>query len=198
MEHTSQGHGSTGSHREHTYQGFGQTSQGFHGTHPSTFQHSQTERDDDYVGLRVSDPREYFAGVRREWAYRREESDRMRDDLIAMGVKVPVRQSLTMYSEAGESPTWSQFRRKVIKDVAPIVVLERQKMCFCGMEPEISNMKTGHALEAVHHLYKEMNRKHYDMKMELWVYYQDKLVAIHAQVIEKVREVETTINDARI
>ena len=98
-------------------------------------------------------------------------------------------------------------------------------MCFCGVEPEISNMwtgkyagkrwercvsrtcayfvwldepLTGRALEAVHQLYKEMDRKHYDMKIELWAYYQEKLVAIRTQVVEKVREVETTINEARI
>ncbi|KAL8154954.1 hypothetical protein AgCh_000356 [Apium graveolens] len=93
--------------------------------------------------MRVSDPKEYFAGVCREWAYRREESDQLRDDLIAMGVKVPVRQSLTM--------RW-----------------ERCASWKCAYFVWLDEPLTGRALKAVHHIYKEMDRKHYDMKMELW------------------------------
>ncbi|KAL8105183.1 hypothetical protein AgCh_029105 [Apium graveolens] len=40
--------------------------------------------DDDYRSLRVSNPVEYFAGVRREWAFRREESESLTHGLIAM------------------------------------------------------------------------------------------------------------------
>ena len=68
-------------------------------------------------------------------------------------------------------------------------------MCFCGVEPDISNLwtgenagsrwercvarrcryfvwldepLTGRALEAIEELYTEMQRKMYDMKQEMW------------------------------
>ncbi|KAL8108225.1 hypothetical protein AgCh_024610 [Apium graveolens] len=78
------------------------------------------KRDDDYRSLRVIDAKEYFAGVRREWAYRREESDQLRDALLSMGLRVPTRHSIDIYSQAGDSPTWAGFRKKVIRAVTSI------------------------------------------------------------------------------
>ncbi|KAL8100032.1 hypothetical protein AgCh_032331 [Apium graveolens] len=46
------------------------------------------ERHDDYRTFRVSHPVEYFAGVRREWAFRREESESHIHDLIAMSAEL--------------------------------------------------------------------------------------------------------------
>ena len=78
------------------------------------------ERDDDYRRLRVSEPKEYFAGVRREWAYRVEESQRLSNDLIAMGVRVPTRHSLDVYPTRNHGMSWIQFKRKVVLAVSLI------------------------------------------------------------------------------
>ena len=80
------------------------------------------ERDDDYQSLKESDPKEYFAGLSREWAYRRLESDRLKNDLLAMGLTVPSRESIALYPNPGEC-SWSVFKRRV--DVA--VSLIRQE-----------------------------------------------------------------------
>lgn len=68
------------------------------------------ERDDDYHSLRRSDPKEYFAGVRREWDYRLEESERLRNDLIRMRARVPIRDSLAMFSVAGDTHNNKSFK----------------------------------------------------------------------------------------
>ncbi|KAL8093983.1 hypothetical protein AgCh_035750 [Apium graveolens] len=79
-----------------------------------------SERDDDYRSLRVSDPVEYFAGVRRKWAFRREESESLTHDLIAMSVRVPLRRSLSIYPRPHKNLPRSEFRRKVVKAVTLI------------------------------------------------------------------------------
>ena len=78
------------------------------------------ERNDDYRTLRHTDPREYFAGVRREWAYRREESDRLRNDLIHLGASVPIRDSFAIYPELGEGRSWPNYKRQMVKAVLQI------------------------------------------------------------------------------
>lgn len=60
----------------------------------------------------VSDPKEYFVGVLREWAYLLDELERLRNDLIAMGVRVLCCDSFGVYPSPGEAPTWSKFKRK--------------------------------------------------------------------------------------
>lgn len=75
------------------------------------------ERNDDYRRLKFSDPKEYFAGIRQEWAYRRAESERLRNELIAMGARVPIRHSLDMFPRTTESSGWDDYRRKVIQAV---------------------------------------------------------------------------------
>lgn len=85
------------------------------------------ERDDDYRTLRVSDPVEYFAGVRREWAYRVEESERLSNDLIAMGLRVPSRNSLDVYPARNQRISWIQFKREVVKAVL-LIRKENNKM----------------------------------------------------------------------
>lgn len=45
-----------------------------------------TKRCDDYKSERLTDPKEYFVDVRREWAHRVAESELLRNDLCAMGV----------------------------------------------------------------------------------------------------------------
>ena len=54
------------------------------------------EIDDDFRTLKRSDLREHFSGVCREWAYRCEESERLRNDLIAFGSRIPIRDSFAM------------------------------------------------------------------------------------------------------
>ncbi|KAL8114104.1 hypothetical protein AgCh_021110 [Apium graveolens] len=75
------------------------------------------ESDDDYRSLRVSDPVEYFADVRQEWAFRREESESLTHNLIPMSVRVTLRHSLSIYPRPHENLPWSEFRRKVVKAV---------------------------------------------------------------------------------
>ena len=75
------------------------------------------ERNDDYESLKYSDPREYFAGVWREWAYRLEESNQLRNDLIALGAKLPARDSLGIYPEYRFQGSWGEYRMKVIAAV---------------------------------------------------------------------------------
>ena len=78
------------------------------------------ERNDNYRSLRLNDPRKYFAGIRREWAYRREESDHLRNDLIDLGASVNIRDSFAIYPELGEGRSWPDFKRKMVKDVLRI------------------------------------------------------------------------------
>ncbi|KAL1831041.1 hypothetical protein ACET3Z_000692 [Daucus carota] len=78
------------------------------------------ERNDDYESLKYSDPREYFAGVRREWAHRLEESDQLRNDLIALGAKLPAPDSLAIYPEYRFQGSWGEYRMKVIAGVEQI------------------------------------------------------------------------------
>ena len=73
------------------------------------------QRDDDYYSLRYTDPKEYFAGVRREWAFRRKESDQLRNDLIGLGAKLLVRDSLGVYPARNVNDSWGEYRRLVIK-----------------------------------------------------------------------------------
>ena len=86
------------------------------------------ERDDDYRNLKRSDPKEYFAGVRREWAYRCEESENLKNDLIALGSRVPIRDSFAMYPDIPvQGRSWSEYKRQVIKAVSHIR-LENNRM----------------------------------------------------------------------
>ena len=78
------------------------------------------ERNDDFRTVRRSDPREFFAGVRREWAYRCEESERLRNDLIALSCSVPVRDSFAMFPQTHQGRSWSEYKRVVIKAVEQI------------------------------------------------------------------------------
>uniref|UniRef100_A0A161ZJW7 Uncharacterized protein n=1 Tax=Daucus carota subsp. sativus TaxID=79200 RepID=A0A161ZJW7_DAUCS len=75
------------------------------------------QRDDDYYSLRYTDPKEYFAGVRREWAFRREESDHLRNDLIGLSAKLPVRDSLIVYPARNFNGSWGEYHHKVIEAV---------------------------------------------------------------------------------
>ncbi|KAK1379697.1 hypothetical protein POM88_026441 [Heracleum sosnowskyi] len=59
-------------------------------------------------------------GVRREWAYRRQESERLRNDLIRIGARVPTRDSLIMYPDPGECGNWNKYRKRVIGAVSQI------------------------------------------------------------------------------
>lgn len=79
------------------------------------------ERNDDFRTLKRSNPREYFAGVRREWAYRCEESERLRNDLIALGARVPIRDSFAMYpNEPMQGRSWNQYKQQVVRAVEQI------------------------------------------------------------------------------
>ncbi|KAL1805185.1 hypothetical protein ACET3Z_028253 [Daucus carota] len=71
--------------------------------------------DDDYYSLRYTDHKEYFAGVRLEWAFYLEESDQLRNDLIGLGAKLPVHDSLALYSARNFNGSWGEYRRLVIK-----------------------------------------------------------------------------------
>ena len=78
------------------------------------------QMDDDYYSLRYTDPKEYFAGVRREWAFRLEESNQLRNDLIGLGAKLPVRDSLGVYPARNFNGSWGDYRRLVIEAVGLI------------------------------------------------------------------------------
>lgn len=79
------------------------------------------ERDDDFRTVRRSDPKEYFAGVRREWAYRCEESESLRNDLIALGAPVIDRDSFAMYPDGYiRARSWTEYKEQVIKAVEHI------------------------------------------------------------------------------
>ena len=75
------------------------------------------QMNDDYYSLKYTDPKEYFAGVRREWAFRLEESDQLRNDLIGLGAKLPVRESLGVYPARNFNGSWADYRRLVIEAV---------------------------------------------------------------------------------
>uniref|UniRef100_A0A164T3B7 Uncharacterized protein n=1 Tax=Daucus carota subsp. sativus TaxID=79200 RepID=A0A164T3B7_DAUCS len=76
--------------------------------------------DDDYYSLRYTDPKEYFAGVRREWAFRLEESDQLRNDLIGLSAKLPVCDSLAVYPALNFNGSWVDYRCLVIEAVGLI------------------------------------------------------------------------------
>ena len=63
----------------------------------------------------------------REWTFRREESDQLRNDLITLGAKLPVRDSLTIYPAHGFQDSWGYYRRKVIEAVE-IIREENKRM----------------------------------------------------------------------
>ena len=54
------------------------------------------EYEDGYRHLRVSDPKEYYAGLRREWAFRVNESDLIIAQLCDLGAPIVRRFSLSM------------------------------------------------------------------------------------------------------
>uniref|UniRef100_A0A2N9HYF3 Aminotransferase-like plant mobile domain-containing protein n=2 Tax=Fagus sylvatica TaxID=28930 RepID=A0A2N9HYF3_FAGSY len=51
---------------------------------------------DNYVREKYTDRREYYAGLRREWEYRYNESNTLYTDLVVLGAPLPDRVSLTM------------------------------------------------------------------------------------------------------
>ena len=51
---------------------------------------------DNYEMEKYTDKREYYAGLRREWEYRYNESNALHNDLIALGAPLLDRVSLTM------------------------------------------------------------------------------------------------------
>ena len=51
---------------------------------------------DDYRHLRVSDPKEYYAGLRREWAFRVNEAEIVVEQLREFGAPIVRRLSLSM------------------------------------------------------------------------------------------------------
>ena len=51
---------------------------------------------DNYVREKYTDRREYYAGLRREWEYRYNESNTLHTDLVVLGAPLPDRVSLTM------------------------------------------------------------------------------------------------------
>ena len=50
----------------------------------------------NYVREKYTDRREYYAGLRREWEYRYNESNTLHIDLVVLGAPLPDRVSLTM------------------------------------------------------------------------------------------------------
>lgn len=55
--------------------------------------------------------------MRRGWKFRREDSDQSRSDLIALGEKLPVRDSLSVYAAHEFQGSWGEFHYKVIEVV---------------------------------------------------------------------------------
>lgn len=51
---------------------------------------------DDYWTLEDTDPKEYYAGLRCEWAFRVDEQAGLVNDLANLGAPIPNRRSLTM------------------------------------------------------------------------------------------------------
>ena len=78
------------------------------------------QMDDDYYSLRYTDPKECFAGVRREWAFCLKESDQLRNDLIGLGANLPVRDSLAVYPAHNFNGSWGDYRRLIIEAVGLI------------------------------------------------------------------------------
>lgn len=78
------------------------------------------ERDNDYRSLMLSAMKDYFVGVRREWAYRVGESIQLNNDLNAMGLRVPSRDSFGIYPIRDDSVIRVEFKRRVVNSVACI------------------------------------------------------------------------------
>ncbi|MCD9643940.1 hypothetical protein HAX54_031832 [Datura stramonium] len=58
--------------------------------------HMLKERDNDFHMLQISDPREYYRGLKREWNYRYDESNHLVRELHDLGARIPRRFSLEM------------------------------------------------------------------------------------------------------
>uniref|UniRef100_A0A7N2R3Q0 Uncharacterized protein n=1 Tax=Quercus lobata TaxID=97700 RepID=A0A7N2R3Q0_QUELO len=90
---------------------------------------------DNYRRERDSDEREYYAGLRREWDFRVNESNALHDDLVRIGAPLVDRVSLTLSRQ-----NMHQYERAVtkIKKENNLMILRRSRYHMLQLAEELA------------------------------------------------------------